>query len=136
MKVHEMMESKFLKKEDVGNGMLMTVAGVEQRNVAKQGAEPEEKWCLVFEESDKPCVMNSTNLQLAMRIMGSDDTDDWIGKKIVLYTDPNVSYGGKIVGGIRVRAPKVKAAPAVVKPKPVPDPPPQTEDVYDDDIPF
>ena len=110
-KISEMMDSKFLRKEDVGHGALMTVAGCDQYNVAKQGAEPENKWCLTFEESDKPLVLNSTNIQLCQRVFGSDDTDEWTGKKIVLYTDPNVPYAGKIVGGIRVRAYKVKAAP-------------------------
>lgn len=110
-KIHEMLESKFLKKEDVGAGALMTVEGCAQHNVAKQGADPEMKWCLSFEESDKPLVLNSTNIQLCQRVFGSDDTDEWIGKKIVLFTDPNVSYAGKIVGGIRVRAPKTKPMP-------------------------
>jgi hypothetical protein len=108
-KISEMKESKFLKQIDVGVGMLCTVAAVTQENVAKQGADPEMKWCLVLEESDKPLVLNSTNIQLCAKVFNSEDTDDWTGKKVVLYIDPNVSYGGKIVGGIRVRAPKTTA---------------------------
>jgi hypothetical protein len=63
-------------------------------------------------------------------VFNSEDTDDWTGKKIVLYNDPNVSYAGKIIGGIRVRAPKVKAA-APVKPM-------VAAEVFDDvsDVPF
>lgn len=114
-KTHEMLNSTFLKKEDVGNGALMTVAGCEQQNVAKQGAEPELKWCLMFQETDKPFVLNSTNIQLCQRVFGSDDTDDWVGHQIVLYTDPNVSFAGKVVGGIRVRAPKQKVKAAAVE---------------------
>jgi len=34
-----------------------------------------------------------------------------IGQQIVLYTDPNVAYGGKLVGGIRIRAKRKAAAP-------------------------
>ena len=119
----EMRESKFLKKEDVGEGALMTVEGCEQHNVAMQGAEPEMKWCLSFVEADKPLVLNSTNIQLCERVFGSDDTDDWIGKKIVLYTDHNVSFAGKVIGGIRVRAPKVAklgATKPAMKAKPAP----------------
>lgn len=130
-KTSEMRESKFLKQTDVGAGSLMTVSACAPHNVAKEGAEPETKWCLEFEETDKPLVLNSTNIQLCERIFGSDDTDVWVGKKIVLYVDPNVSYGGKITGGIRVRAPKVKAAA-----KPVAPPPPATEDLDDSEIPF
>jgi hypothetical protein len=50
----------------------------------------------------------------------------------VLYTDPNVSYAGKIIGGIRVRAPKVKAA----APPPPPPPVDHGAELTDDDIPF
>ena len=125
-KTSEMRDSKFLKKEDVGAGALMTVAGCERHNVAKEGAEPEMKWCMTFHEAEKPLVLNATNIQLCESIFGSDDTDDWTGKKIVLYTDPNVSFQGKLTGGIRVRAPKKQAAAA--KPKP------PVED--DDDTPF
>ena len=141
-KTSEMRESKFLKQSDVGAGALLTIASCEQHNVAMQGAEPELKWCLTFEETDKPLVLNSTNIQLCERALGSDDTDHWIGQQLVLYTDPNVSYGGRVVGGIRVRAPKRK--PAVVAPRPVGPAPKRpagpaaddAEDLTADGIPF
>lgn len=127
-KTSQMRESKFLKKEDVGNGALMTVTGCNPHNVAKEGVEPQMKWCLEFEESDKPLVLNSINIQLCEKIFGSDDTDDWVGKRIVLYTDPTISFQGKVTGGIRVRAPKqanqakpkVKAEPEYVDESEVP----------------
>jgi hypothetical protein len=132
-KIHEMLESKFLKKEDVGGGVLLTVESVIQKNVAQQGADPEMKWCMTFEENDKPLVLNSTNIQLCQKIFNSDDTDDWTSQRIVLYTDPNVSYAGKIVGGVRVRAPKKTAPAPVQKAKPAAV---AVEDAEDDDIPF
>lgn len=128
-KTSEMRESKFLKQSDVGKAVLWTVHGIEKVNVAKDGAEPEYKWAMTFAESDKPLVLNSTNIQLSERIFGSDDTDQWVNRKVVLYVDPNVSYGGKIVGGIRVRAPK----PGAVAPPP---PPPVVEELMDDEISF
>jgi hypothetical protein len=132
MKTSQMRESKFLKQSDVGAGSLMTVTGVNPHNVAKEGAEPEQKWCLEFSESDKPLVLNSINIQLCEKIFGSDDTDDWVGQRIVLYVDPTVSYGGKVTGGIRVRAPK-KAAAAPVAKAPLP---PADPDMDADDVPF
>ena len=131
-KTSEMRESKFLKQTDVGQGLLVTVSAVDKHNVAKEGAEPELKWCLEFAEHDKPLVLNSTNIQLCERIFASDDTDQWVNKKLVLYVDPTISYGGKVVGGIRVRAPKPQAGK-----KAAPTPPPPAEDVFDDDpVPF
>lgn len=127
-KTSDMRESKFLKQGDVGNGALMTVTGCNPHNVAKEGVEPQMKWCLEFEESDKPLVLNSINIQLCEKVFGSDDTDDWVGKRIVLYTDPTISFQGKVTGGIRVRAPKQ----ANTRPKPKPEP----EFVDEDSIPF
>ena len=131
-KTSDMRESKFLKQTDVGRGALGTIDKCIQMNVAKDGADPELKWCLTFQEMDKPLVLNSTNIQLCEKIFGSDDTDFWHGKRIVLYTDPNVSFQGKLVGGIRVRAPKPQAA----APPPPPPPPAQNEMLDDSDIPF
>lgn len=125
-KTSDMRESKFLKKEDVGRGVMVTITGCVQKNVAKEGVDPEHKWCLTFSELEKPLVLNATNVQLCEAILGSDDTDHWIGKRIVLYTDPNVSYQGKLIGGIRVRAPKATAPP----------PAPPVDSMTDDEIPF
>lgn len=124
----QMRTSKFLKQDDVGRGALLTITGCVQMNVAAEGAPVEHKWCLTFREEDKPLVLNSTNIQLCERICGSDNTDDWIGKRVVAYTDPTVSYAGKVTGGIRLRAPKPGAVP--------PPPPVVDEPLTDDDIPF
>lgn len=131
-KTSEMLEGKFLKKEDVGKGLLLTVTGVVQKNVAKQGADPEMKWCLTFAEEDKPLVLNSTNIQLCQVIFGSDDTDHWINKPIVLYVDPTIMYAGKVTGGVRVRKPK----PGAVKPAPIPPPAQMREPGEDEEIGF
>lgn len=133
-KVHDMIESKFLKKEDVGQGVLATISHVDQQNVAMQGAGQEFKWCMHFNEVDKPLVLNSTNIQLCKSIFASDDTDDWIGKQIVLYTDPNVSYGGKLIGGIRIRARRAPVQPVAAKPEPAKAPASFAD--MEDDIPF
>lgn len=110
MNVNQLRESNFLKKEDAGGGILCTIKGLSQENVAKMGADPEMKYAIHFDEYEKPMILNSTNAQLIAKITGSDETEDWPGHKIVLYNDPSVSYGGKVIGGIRVRAPKGRAA--------------------------
>jgi hypothetical protein len=110
-KLSEMLPSRFLKKDDVPSPMLVTVGDIEQVNVAPDGQPPENKWTMTFPELDKPLVLNSTNMHIIGAIYG-DDTDGWLGQKIVIYSDPNVSFGGKLVGGLRLRAPKnQKSAP-------------------------
>lgn len=123
--INSMKSSKFLKRDDVGRGTLATISTVREENVAKEGAPEELKWCAHFDELEKPMVLNWTNLQLIARIAGDDDSDNWKGVKIVLYDDPNVSFGTKIVGGIRVRAPKAGAVKA-----------PALQEPDDDEIPF
>lgn len=132
MKIGQMMDSKFLKKEDVDPPKLVTIRGFSQQNAGRDDA-PEMKWTMSFIELSKPMVMNSTNLQLAAQALGSDDTDHWIGKQIVLYNDPSVQFQGKLIGGIRIRAPKKRpGAQAAPAPATV-----ATEEDFDDsDIPF
>ena len=125
-KVKEMRNSKFLKRGDVGeSGVIVTIVNVHQANVAMEGEKPDERWCMAFREFDKPMVLNTTNAQLCEKFLGSDDTDDWLGKQIVLYDEPNVSFGGKFVGGIRVKraGPPAQAPRSPVRPvaPPAPD---------------
>lgn len=133
MHISALKQSKFLTRHDVEPAILVTIKEVYQENVAKEGAPEEMKWCLSFTDCDKPMVLNSTNGQIIAQITKSEETDNWPGKQIVLYDDPNVSFGGKLVGGIRVRAPKGQAAKAAAA---KPAPPVAQPEASDDDVPF
>ena len=131
MNVSELKQSKFLTKNDVMPPVLVTMREVTPVNVAKEGAEPDNKFALHFDELEKPLVLNSTNGQIIAAITGSQESEGWAGKKIVLYNDPNISFGGKLTGGIRCRAPKAGSVVADAKqgaPAPAP--------VESDDVPF
>ena len=147
MNVNDLKKSNFLQKGDVGNGVLVTVRDVTEENIAKDGAPAEMKWCLHLEELEKPMVLNSTNGQLIAQITKSDESDNWAGHKVVLYNDPSITYGGKLTGGIRVRAPRNQPAkPATVVGRPVagqaaPKAQPRTDEpaqspIEDGDCPF
>ena len=129
--INDLAKSKYLKQGDVDPPVLVTISGYKNQNVAKESESPDMKYCLFFKELEKPLVLNSTNGQLIAKITGSEDLDDWEGKKVVLYNDPNISFGGKICGGIRVRAPKAGA-----KGKAEPEPAPTLTDEDLDEIPF
>lgn len=140
MHIGQLKQSRFLTRSDVGAGMLVTIREIFQDNVAKEGAPEELRWCISFDEIEKPLVLNSTNGQIIASVTKSEETDNWPGHKIVLYDDPNVSFGGKLVGGIRVRAPRGQAAAAGAKPAPRPQgprtPEPDPNDLPADDRPF
>lgn len=125
MKVSDLMTSKFLKQSDVPEDKLVTVKELKKQNVARDDEDAEYKYTIFFEEFEKGMVLNSTNIKRLAKALG-DDTDNWIGGKVVLYVDPDVEYAGQIVGGLRIRPRKG------TKPAPTPR---QTED-FDPSIPF
>ena len=103
-KVSEMIESKYMKQSDVDGEATVTVQKVGKVNIAKEGEEPEMKWLVRFEEFSKPMVLNSTNIKRLAKACQSEDTDDWAGKKVTLYVDPDVEFAGNVVGGLRIRS--------------------------------
>ena len=120
-------KSKYLKKEEVETPVLATIQAVKKEDLAMAGQKEDLNWVLYFEENIKPMVCNITNCRRVARINGSGDIEDWPGTKIVIYNDPDVEFGGKITGGVRIRKPKDGyAAPEEV----------EVERVDDDDLPF
>lgn len=112
-KLSEMIESKYLKQSDVPDETAVTIRAVAKRNVAREGDEPEMKWLIKFDEFKKPMVLNSTNMKRIAKACGSEDTDDWTGKTVLLYVDPDVEFGGNVVGGLRIRTVPSKPAAAL-----------------------
>lgn len=137
--INSMMPSKYLKKEDFPQPALVTIRSFTHENVAPQGQAEEKKWIIHFHEFENGMVMNSTNLQLCAQALGSEETEEWMGQQIVVFNDPNVSFGGKLTGGLRVR--QVRRRPAAPAPAARRAPPPAPADDapmadYDDqDIP-
>ena len=122
--VNDLTNSRFLKQDDCDPPVLVTIRGYELVNVAPADQKEDKKYVLHFDEDVKPLVLNKTNGSLIAVITGSTDFDNWTGHKLVLFKDPSISFGGKLVGGIRVRAPKKQAAPESKAPE------------TDDDVPF
>jgi hypothetical protein len=104
--------SRFIRKEDIGEKKLFTISGADKMNVAPAGQPVENKVCVRFKEIDKPFVLNYTNYNTIVDITGSEDSDGWIGKQLVMYFDPNISFSGKMTGGLRLRKPVLKNAVA------------------------
>lgn len=154
--VKDMIQSKFLRKEDFDEDRVMTIKGLRLEDMpSDQSREPQQKWVLYFREEPKGMALSVTTIRVLEQAYGSD-SDHWVGNKVMVYVDPNVSFGGKIVGGLRLRTPRVKtvqrpAAPAQRQPPPRQAAPefeptepeahqfePQTtsQPEFDDDIPF
>ena len=128
MKIGAAFPSNYLKKEDCGNGILVTVKEVRVEDVGGNGDPQDAKPVVHFHETDKGMVINRTNAEIMTQAMGTDDTDGWIGKQIVLYNEPNIWFGSKQTGGIRVK-------PAQAMGQPVPQPSGQASTVSTSEVP-
>jgi hypothetical protein len=110
MRTNDVFPSKFLKAADIGDGeRILTISAVSVEEVGD-----DQKPVARFNGEKKGLVLNRTNWDRIAFIAGSDNSDDWTGLRIALYTEL-VSFGGKSGPAIRVRAtrapqkPKVKA---------------------------
>lgn len=114
MNLNDLIETKYIKQEDVDGEVLVTIRSVKKENVAKEDDEPKYKGVIKFDEFKKPMVANPTNLKRIAKAFGND-TEGWIEKQVILYVDPDVEFGGKIVGGLRLRVPSRIAKGAAPK---------------------
>jgi hypothetical protein len=133
MKIGDAFPSNYLKAdEDVPEegDLVVTVSRTEMATLG-QGRDAKEKAVLFFKEVKKGLVLNKTNWQLIAKALGSDDTDDWEGRRIALYST-DVEFKGEFTRGIRVRAKEPKPANGKTKPAKAA----VAEEDLDDDTPY
>ena len=97
-------ESKYLAKEDGGiAGINLTIAKFTRETVGN-GKDADERAVLWFKEGDyKPMVLNKTNKNRIKHFLGATTAEEVMGKQVNVYNDPDIEYGGEIVGGLRIR---------------------------------
>ena len=129
----------FLGAEDVREGDLtLKIAGLAWEEAIGNGKYGD---VVRFLNDGRTLTLNHTNAHAIAKLHG-DNADEWPGKWVTFYFDPDVEYQNKKVGGIRVRdkkpvrdgngAAKEDATAQAVKPPALPAPPRE----LDDAIPF
>lgn len=102
MKVSQVFSGDYLKAADLGgHEPTVVIATVEVKEF-----EDGNKLLISFQGKKKSLVANKTNSSRIAHLYG-DDTDGWVGKEIILYTDL-VDFQGKAIEAIRVRPPANK----------------------------
>ena len=118
MNIKDAFPGSYLKAADLGGKRIgVTIDRVELENIGS-----DNKPVLYFQGKDKGLVLNKTNSNMISEIIGSDETDEWSGHRVALYST-KVDYQGKRVDAIRVTHPNGSQPP----------PPPVDSS---DDIPF
>ena len=124
MNIDDFKNSTYLTQQDVNELSLeerrVTIDHVEAEVVGK---DKELKPVTYFKTLGKGLVTNMTNREKIAEIRRSKVMDDWPGTRIELYVNPDIGFGGKRMGGIRVRR-IAKNDPSSV------------EEDFDEEIPF
>ena len=102
MKVNEMFTGNFLAAADLkGKAHKLRIEALTQEEL---GDPKENKWVLKFAGKEKKLVLNKTNTN-AIAEMHGDETDNWMGKTVILFPT-KTEFGGKKVDCIRVKVPE------------------------------
>lgn len=117
MDMQSFIGSKFLGAADYPRPAVLTVEQVSEELI---GEDKKRKGILYFERVEKALVLNKTNIANLIEIMGTPESDQWIGRQVEIYIDQNVMYAGKRMPALRLRAPQTRAAAAPAPQRPAP----------------
>lgn len=135
MNINDQFPSKFLKAADLnGNQIVVTI-----KDCIVESIGEDKRPVLYFAGKEKGVILNKTNATNVSEAYGPD-TDEWTGKKVVLYT-AYVDFQGRSVESIRIRKPKDSEINGSAKPLASPpqfdeQPPREFAPSDDSDIPF
>jgi len=97
--------SKYLKKEDIPSPVNTSILWIKKEEVTAPGKGTETRMVLYFDGLKKGLVLNTANGDTLKELTGTEDTAEWSDLPVQLYTDPDVTFGNKKAGGIRIRKP-------------------------------
>ena len=108
-------DGKYMKHQELPDGDTMVTITRYAQEVLENNGQKQKKWVLYFQELEKglalalllSCAPVRHFHKTLCKILGSDDMDEWIGQKILLYVKDDVEFGGEMVSAIRVRNKKV-----------------------------
>jgi hypothetical protein len=92
-----------LKQRDIQAPYVAIIADVRLETLTDRRGNQDEQYVVYF-TTGKPMKFNVINRSIVVAAYGKQ-REDWIGKPIEIYVDPNVYMGAERTGGIRVSIP-------------------------------
>jgi len=105
----EAFKSGYLSQDDLERPALAVIKSVGKELVNTDDNGQREKPVIYFTNGTKPLILNMVNWDTLEHAYGVE-SDGWLNQPIELFVDQNVMYGGKRVGGIRIRIPRTESA--------------------------
>jgi hypothetical protein len=99
MKRGDVFPSKWLKASDIEDDTTVTISNVVKEDMPD---DESEKSVVYFRELEKGLILNITNWNVIEALTGEEDSDNWEGHQITLFTT-EVDFKGKQVEAIRIR---------------------------------
>lgn len=134
MKLNQMFPARYVRGQDLAAPILVVITGISKEETHPRPGVTEEKYVLHFERLDPRtgeyvemeanartkagygCILRHTLAEQIADVLKSDDTDTWIGQKIVLQPCKTRAAGRDVLT-ISARAPKsASAKPAQEQP--------------------
>jgi hypothetical protein len=105
MRTSDVIKSKYIRGKDLEGKppLTLTISDVSEELVGGAGRR-ESKCILWFHEDPRGISLNKARVLILEAAFGPE-TDLWSGKRVKLYFDPNVEFGGRRVGGVGLRTP-------------------------------
>ena len=86
-----------------GSDLIFTITHVKQEIGVRVAGKKGNYNIAYFQEKIKPLVLNATNSKVMKNFaQGSPFVEEWGNITVGLYIDPSASYGGEVVGGVRI----------------------------------
>ena len=106
MKLNEMFPSRYVKGQDLqGRAVTVTIASVQPERMRPNPQSPElEKYVLYTVGGKKGIVLSKTLATQIAQALESDESEDWIGKQVMLFPKPMTVAG---VQRVAIRARKL-----------------------------
>jgi hypothetical protein len=95
--------SNYIRAADLDEAVTLTIVSVEVEKIGRED-DAQAKLILYGKELDRGIVLGSKAQLNQLSELFGDETDEWVGKHVVVYNDKSVLFKGKRVGGVRFRA--------------------------------
>lgn len=82
------------------DGVIVTISGVEKTTLNRPGQGTVTVYLLRCEKATRAVILSAVLARQIASAVGSEETGDWIGKRVVLFPQP-LRVAGRDVVGIR-----------------------------------
>jgi len=86
----------------IGKDLVLTIKETKTEEVIGPDGKKQECFVAYFSDNEKPMILNKTNCKAIQKLYDTPYIEDWVGKKIQVYSAPVKAFG-EITDALRIR---------------------------------